>query len=121
MKRKKDRFSRRGKVKTRTADHRKSRKAPKKATRGTVSRVIEGTFDYSGSGFGFCRTESGDDVFIPAKYTLGAMTGDRVTVELVPGGRIAPDGRIGEEGRVAAVSILFGAKIQIIIGFQYPE
>ena len=117
MKRKKDRFSRRGKVKARTADHRKSRKAPKKAARGTVSRIIEGTFDYSGSGFGFCRTDSGDDVFIPAKYTLGAMTGDRVTVELVPGGRIAPDGRVGEEGRVAAVTV---RAVKTIVGKVRP-
>ncbi|MBQ4354888.1 MAG: VacB/RNase II family 3'-5' exoribonuclease [Clostridia bacterium] len=48
---------------------------------------IEGTFSYSGRGFGFCIPDPAygmADVFIPPRKTMGAMTGDRVTVELYP-------------------------------------
>ncbi|MBQ8369343.1 MAG: hypothetical protein IJY35_05140, partial [Clostridia bacterium] len=53
--------------------------------------VITGTFSYSGKGFGFCMPDPEfrdqlaamgiDDIFIAPRKTMGAMTGDRVTVE----------------------------------------
>lgn len=52
----------------------------------TVDKIT-GTFSYSGRGFGFCVPDSEynlEDVFIPPRKTMGAMTGDRVTVELSP-------------------------------------
>lgn len=48
-------------------------------------REITGTFSYSGRGFGFCRPDPEfdiEDVFIPPRKTMGAMTGDHVTVAL---------------------------------------
>jgi len=47
--------------------------------------IVYGTFSYSGKGFGFCvpDVEFGmDDIFIPPKMTMGAMTGDRVKVSI---------------------------------------
>lgn len=49
--------------------------------------IIKGTFSYSGKGFGFCVPDPEyalEDVFIPPRKTMGAMTGDRVTVEVYP-------------------------------------
>ena len=86
-------------MRTLTSDHKKSKKTARRGDRKNVA----GVFDYSGSGFGFCRTESGDDIFIPAKHTLGAMTGDTVTVELTHNGE-ASDGNRGAQGRVTAVT-----------------
>jgi len=47
--------------------------------------IVEGTFSYSGRGFGFCVPDADygiDDVFISPRETKGAMTGDRVTVSV---------------------------------------
>ncbi len=47
--------------------------------------TVEGTFSYSGRGFGFCVPDSDyeiDDVFISPRETMGAMTGDRVKVSV---------------------------------------
>ena len=47
--------------------------------------TVEGTFSYSGRGFGFCVPDADygiDDVFISPRETQGAMTGDRVTVSV---------------------------------------
>lgn len=53
--------------------------------------VVTGTFSYSGKGFGFCIPDPEfreqlaamgvDDIFIPPRSAMGAMTGDRITVE----------------------------------------
>lgn len=47
--------------------------------------TVEGTFAYSGRGFGFCIPDEDyglPDVFIPPRMTMGAMSGDRITVKL---------------------------------------
>ena len=53
--------------------------------------VVTGTFSYSGKGFGFCIPDPEyreqlaamgvEDIFIPPRKAMGAMTGDRITVE----------------------------------------
>ena len=66
---------------------------------------ITGTFSYSGRGFGFCvpDPEYGlEDVFIPPRKTMGAMTGDRVTVELYSSGGFSSR-QGGQEGEVVSV------------------
>lgn len=67
--------------------------------------TIEGTFSYSGRGFGFCMPDPEynlEDVFIPPRKTMGAMTGDRVTVEVYP--RDSFSSRPGSmEGEVVSV------------------
>ena len=53
--------------------------------RGGGDFTVEGTFSYSGRGFGFCVPDADygiDDVFISPRETKGAMTGDRVTVSV---------------------------------------
>ncbi len=45
--------------------------------------TVTGTFSYSGRGFGFCTPDADyglEDIFIPPRETMGAMSGDRVTV-----------------------------------------
>ncbi len=45
--------------------------------------TVTGTFSYSGRGFGFCTPDAVyglEDIFIPPRETMGAMSGDRVTV-----------------------------------------
>lgn len=73
-----------------------------------ASVEMTGKFSYSGRGFGFCvpdRDSGLDDVFIPPRATMGAMTGDRVTVRVrarIPRPGEADDGR--KEGEVIAVA-----------------
>lgn len=65
----------------------KSRHIRSRAAHGEFT--AKGVFSYSGRGFGFCipNSEYGcDDVFIPPRDTMGAMTGDRVTVRVRPRG-----------------------------------
>ena len=47
--------------------------------------TVEGTFAYSGRGFGFCIPDEDyglPDIFIPPRMTMGAMSGDRIKVKL---------------------------------------
>ncbi len=63
--------------------------------------VIRGEFMPSSRGFGFVRRSGGEgeDVFVPARYTLGALAGD--TVELL----VKEKGKIGKpEGRVVRIT-----------------
>ncbi len=69
---------------------------------GTRS-VITGTFSYSGRGFGFVTPDEGfgkEDVFIPPRETMGAMTGDRVSVSVKGKGADGPEGEILSVERV---------------------
>ena len=84
-------------VRSLVRDHRKKKGAPVRRGAENLMRV-SGVFDYSGSGYGFCRTcAGGEDVFIPAGETMGAMTGDTVSVEV----RGTSSGRV--EGAVTAI------------------
>ena len=59
--------------------------------------VIRGEFLSSGRGYGFVRAEGGDreDVFVPARFSLGAMDGDRVEVTVKERGKKGkPEGRV---------------------------
>ncbi|MGN1345336.1 MAG: ribonuclease R family protein [Eubacteriales bacterium] len=48
-----------------------------------LPELVEGTFSYSGRGFGFCIPDGElPDIFLPPRMTMGAMTGDRVTVRV---------------------------------------
>lgn len=61
--------------------------------------VIEGIFNYSGRGFGFCVPDEKyamEDIFIPQRKTMGAMTGDRVRVRVLE----KYDGTLSTEGEV---------------------
>ncbi len=65
--------------------------------------VITGTFSYSGRGFGFVTPDEGfgrEDVFIPPRETMGAMTGDRVSVSVKGKGADGPEGEILSVERV---------------------
>jgi len=47
--------------------------------------TVEGTFAYSGRGFGFCIPDEDyelPDIFLPPRMTMGAMSGDRITVKI---------------------------------------
>ena len=54
--------------------------------------TVTGTFSYSGKGFGFCTPDPEyrgrlaamgvEDIFIPPRKAMGAMTGDRITVNV---------------------------------------
>jgi ribonuclease R len=74
-------------------------------------RVIRGEFLSSSRGFGFVRPETKEmeDVFIPGRHSLGALTGDIVEVLYEEKGeRGKPEGRIVrilEKGRETALGI----------------
>lgn len=74
-------------------------------------RVIRGEFLSSSRGFGFVRPENKEmeDVFIPGRHSLGALTGDIVEVLYEERGkRGKPEGRIVrilEKGRETALGI----------------
>lgn len=73
-------------------------------TSSAANDIIEGTFSYSGKGFGFCVPSpeySVEDVFIPPRKTMGAMTGDTVKVMLYP--RDPFSTHKGREGEVISV------------------
>lgn len=75
--------------------------------------TVEGNFSYSGKGFGFCMPDPEfgmEDVFIPPRKTMGAMTGDRVKVELYPKDPYST--HKGREGEVVSVE----SKTDSIIG-----
>lgn len=47
--------------------------------------TVEGTFAYSGRGFGFCIPDEDyelPDIFLPPRMTMGAMSGDRIKVKI---------------------------------------
>lgn len=70
-----------GDRKARAAKHRRHDFANKTSFGVTV----EGTFAYSGRGFGFCIPDEDydlPDIFLPPRMTMGAMSGDRITVKL---------------------------------------
>jgi len=59
--------------------------------------VVRGEFLPSARGFGFVRRSSGegDDVFVPARHTQGALAGDIVEVLVKERGKIGkPEGRV---------------------------
>ena len=68
-----------------------------KFTLSATTRVVRGKFDATLGGYGFVTPEdqSGEDIFIPARYTAGAMEGDTVEVLLSERGRKdKPEGRV---------------------------
>lgn len=85
------------------------REPPKKNT----IKKIQGTFSYSGRGFGFVVPDeefAGDgfaDVFISPKDTAGAMTGDHVTVNVLG---------ISEKGSPEGVVTAVEPSVKTIIG-----
>ena len=73
---------------------------------------IEGTFSYSGRGFGFVVPDeeyasTNGDVFISPKDTAGAMTGDHVTVSVTG---------IGEKGSPEGIVTSVESSVKSIIG-----
>ncbi len=74
--------------------------APKRSRRKVYDdQLIEGTFSYSGRGFGFCVPDEeygAEDIFISPHKTMGAMTGDRVKVRIFE----ERDGSLSTEGEV---------------------
>ncbi|MGB7296778.1 MAG: ribonuclease R [Candidatus Aminicenantales bacterium] len=59
--------------------------------------VLRGEFLSSGRGYGFVRTEGGDreDVFVPARHSLGALDGDRVEITVRERGKKGkPEGQV---------------------------
>ena len=71
-----------------------------KFTLAATTRVVRGKFDATLRGYGFVIQEGkeGEDIFIPARYTAGAMDGDTVEVQLSDRSR-----RAGPEGRVTRI------------------
>ena len=68
-----------------------------KFTLSATTRVVRGKFDATLGGYGFVTPEDqgGEDIFIPARYTAGAMEGDTVEVLLSERGRKdKPEGRV---------------------------
>ena len=69
-----------------------------KFTLAATTRVIRGLFDATRQGYGFVTPDGGgggEDIFIPARYTAGAMEGDTVEVLLNDRSlRDKPEGRV---------------------------
>lgn len=68
-----------------------------KFTLTATTRVVRGKFDAALRGYGFVIPDgkTGEDIFIPARYTAGAMDGDTVEVLLSDKGRKdRPEGRV---------------------------
>ncbi len=68
-----------------------------KFTLAATTCVFRGKFDATLQGYGFvvCEDRPGDDIFVPARYTAGAMEGDTVEVLLnEKSRREKPEGRI---------------------------
>lgn len=80
------------------------------------TQIIKGTFSSHPRGFGFVEVESPlmQDVFIPRNYTLNAVHGDLVEVEVRPG--LNPEK--GPEGRI--LSIIKRARTHVC-GIIYEE
>jgi ribonuclease R len=63
----------------------------------TVGTVVRGEFLASSRGFGFVRPEGGgrEDIFIPARYTQGALGGDLVEISVKEEGKKGkPEGKV---------------------------
>jgi len=74
----------------------------KRSRRTYDDQLVEGVFYYSGRGFGFCVPDEqygSEDIFIPGRKTMGAMTGDRVKVRVFE----ERDGTLSTEGEVISV------------------
>lgn len=76
---------------------------------GTVTRLSRT--------FGFAETDSGTEYFIPGKYMLGAMPGDRVLISAIPSRSGEPEGEVIDIVRFGS-SRLTGT-IEIIDGQAY--
>ena len=96
--------------------------APKRKRSEHIRPRIVGVFQRTQKGFGFVRPspasaeeegqrrkgaspEAGEvkDIFVPAKYTLDAASGDVVAVEVKHAGHRQADARLGPRGRVVEV------------------
>ena len=101
----------------RPSDHYRSKNPGKARSKGSgkeKSKILECTFDYSGRGYGFARADGADgDIFIPAAFTMGAMTNDTVSVsvsegalaELFKNEDTAPSGNsVHAEGKVVEIT-----------------
>jgi len=59
------------------------------------SRLIEGVISFSGRGFAFVKTDSGDEIFISADGTSNALHLDRVLIEKYTHSRgLRPEGKV---------------------------
>ncbi len=69
------------------------------------ARTIEGTFCATERGFGFVTPadEVSDDIFIPERYTLNAMQGDIVMIQLTSEGFTSGDKKKRAEGKVIKI------------------
>jgi len=63
-----------------------------------ASDLRKGTFETFGRGFGFVISQEGEDVFVPSRFSAGAVHGDQVEVMVNASGR---SGRL--EGRVVRI------------------
>ncbi len=74
--------------------------------------VVRGEFLSSGRGYGFVRPEAGEgeDVFIPARFSLGAIDGDRVEITVKERGKKGkPEGqvvRLLKKGRRSLLGVI---------------
>jgi len=71
--------------------------------------VIRGEFLPSSRGFGFIRRSGGggEDIFVPARFTLGALAGDIVEVLVKEKGKIGkPEGRVTRIIKKARLTVL---------------
>ncbi len=62
-----------------------------------AKNVVRGVFLATGKGYGFVRMEEsgGEDIFVPARHSLGALTGDAVEVAFLERGmKGKPEGRV---------------------------
>ncbi len=69
----------------RVAKKERAAKSVRRGRHSSVDTTIEGTFSYSGRGFGFCIPDEEyglPDIFLPPRMTMGAMTGDRIKVKI---------------------------------------
>lgn len=70
----------------------------------SLSSEVTGVYKAHGRGYGFVTTEQchvEEELFIPAKATAGAMTGDRVLVQVKR--RSTPGGEAGLSGRIIRI------------------
>ncbi|MBR4626528.1 MAG: ribonuclease R [Ruminococcus sp.] len=86
---------------------------------GLCSRlgVFPGTVTRLSRTFGFAETDTGTEYFIPGKYMLGAMPGDRVLIESIASRSGEPEGEIVDIIEFGSQTL--AGRIETVDGEQY--
>ena len=76
---------------------------------------IEGVYRLASKTFGFVRTESGEEIFVPAKDSMNAMTDDKVVI------KITADKTDTNKKREGKVIKIVERDSDIVVGYFEPH